>query len=358
MLIPVSQPYLNKEILSYAHEAIDSGWLSSHGKFVDKATELLKEKTGQEYVLLVNNGTSATHLVSRVLQEFVGRNSVVAPNNVYVAAWNSFLFDRYYFIKPVEPNLLTWNMDEDELLKTVKPGDNVLAVHNLGSRINISKLKEKLPSTIFVEDNCEGFSLDYALSPDALCSSVSFYGNKIITTGEGGAFFCHSADVLEYARRVAQQGQTSTQFIHDVLASNYRMTNIQAAILYGQLVYSDEILERRQGVFDIYTKLFSNTGIKIQKYDSHSYWMFGIRIPDLYSTQPIRDRLLNEFGIETRPMFYPMSKHQHLRVYAKEDHEHIAEMLHNQCILLPTFPELCETEQEYIKESVMKCIPQ
>lgn len=355
-MIPISKPYLNKEILKYAHDALDSTWISSNGEYIQKATDKLKEISKTEYVLLTNNGTSAMHLVSKCLQKFKGGQSILVPDNVYVAAWNAFLYDNYYFIRPVRSDLSTWNVDTDRLVEIAKDGDHILIVHNLGNIINVYALKQKLPKCTFVEDNCEGFHYFYSLSKDSLCGGISFYGNKIFTSGEGGAFLCHDKEVYDYAKKLLGQGQTDEKFIHDSLGYNYRMTNIQAAILLGQLENRDFITNKRNEIFSVYNALFKNIPVKLQKKTwLHSQWMYGIRIPDNKSYQKAKT-FFDEAGIETRPMFYPMSTHKHLKIYADELEEHNSIILNNEVILLPTYPELTIQEQEYIAEKVKEYV--
>lgn len=358
-MIPISKPYFDEnDILKYAHDALDSTWVSSTGKYIQETTDRLKDITGVEYVLLTNSGTSAMHLVSKCLQKFKGGQSVIVPDNVYVAAWNAFLFDNYYFISPVKSDLRTWNFDLESVIEKASGGnDAVLFVHNLGNIIPISYMREKLPHTTFVEDNCEGFHSGYALHKESFCGAVSFYGNKIVTSGEGGAFLCHDEEVYEYAKKLLGQGQTSERFIHDTLGYNYRMTNVQAAILYGQLEYIDIIEDMRKGVFDMYTELLKDSPVIPQKFTVHSRWMYGVRIPSNKSYKVARE-YFNDAGIETRPMFYPMSYHKHLKVYANEINESNSVTLNNEVILLPTYPTISFKDNKYIADTLNRYVEQ
>ena len=138
-------------------------------------------------------------------------------------------------------------IDSSKTIK-IKPliDDNtaILVVHNIGNIINVPKLKLEFPNTVILEDNCEGFLGKYDnkyTGTESFASSISFFGNKTITSGEGGAFITNDDDVFEYINKIKSQGQSNEKFIHDVLGYNYRMTNIQAAILYGQLDSLSEI---------------------------------------------------------------------------------------------------------------------
>lgn len=238
-MIPIYKPYFTEQNLKYAHDAINSGWVSSQGEYLDLAKNKLKDLLETKRVILTSNGTTATHLLALALKyKYPHIKKIIVPNNVYVAAWNSFLFDKEYELVPIDADLETWNFDLDKLESVIDETSAVLIVHNIGNIINVPKLKERFPNTVFLEDNCEGFLGKYDnkyTGTESFASSVSFFGNKTLTSGEGGAFITNDDDVFEHINKVKSQGQSNEKFIHDVLGYNYRMTNVQAAILYGQL---------------------------------------------------------------------------------------------------------------------------
>src|SRR5271170_5540504 len=108
-MIPIYKPYLPAGSLSFAHEALDSTWLSSQGKFIQVVQEKLQELLNIKYVLPVNNGTSACHLVAKAAKQKYNKNEIIVPDNVYVAAYNGFLFDKNWSLISVECDLKTWN---------------------------------------------------------------------------------------------------------------------------------------------------------------------------------------------------------------------------------------------------------
>ena len=349
-MLPIYQPYLPKECLRYAHDALDSTWISSQGVYIDKAKEKLKEIVGSKYVIMVNNGTCATHMLALGLKfKYPHIRKIIVPNNVYVAAWNSFLFSGGFEFIPVDADLNTWNIDHK---KIPAPDEEtaILVVHNLGNIVNVPALQKRFPKTLIVEDNCEGLfgRHEGAYSgTQSLISSVSFFGNKTITSGEGGAVFTQDETIFEYLNSVRGQGQSSVRYIHDKLGYNYRMTNIQAALLYGQLEIQPEIREKKRAVFDLYTQELKDVeGIRFQETEAnteHAQWMFGLRF-DQFNQQKKRDLelFLFENNIETRPMFYPMNQHAHLSQYSNGIE--IAERLNHQCLILPSFPELTRSQ--------------
>jgi perosamine synthetase len=356
-MIPVYQPFITPKTSEYAHEAIASGWLSSIGKYKELATEKLKEITGVKYVLLVNNGTSAVHLMSKSLTHFYpGITKLIVPNNVYVAAWNGFLFDERLELVPVDANIDTWNIDLDLLREYIDIDRSaLLVVHNLSSIVNVPKLKRKYKQIVIFEDACEGFLGKYEGAPvgsESKSSAISFFGNKSVTSGEGGALITNSKEIYEYTKKLHGQGLSSKRYIHDVMGYNYRMTNIQAAILYGQLEDIELIKEEKERVFSLYRQLLSeNKNVQLQKCEDdtvHSNWMMGVRLMNMKKSYNHLEKYFKSKGIEIRPMFYPMSKHEYLKNVEDVTKEAIASVLSEECFVLPSYPELTNKQVEKI----------
>jgi perosamine synthetase len=298
---------------------------------------------------------------------------MIVPDNVYVAAWNSFLFDSQFGLKPVQSDLKTWNFDYEELDRVIRlvqdRGETaaVLVVPNLGNVINVPALQQKYPDVIFVEDNCEGFLGKYEgqfTGTASLASSISFFGNKTLTSGEGGAVIVQTEEMYEYIKCLHGQGQSAKKFVHQELGYNYRMTNIQAAILYGQLEVLPEILDRKQQIFETYRRaLGGHDRVELQTQESgteHANWMFGLRVvgnPGYEQTESF----FKSREVEVRPMFYPMSAHSHMRIFTHPvlDYtydEQVAVTLNRECVILPSYPELTVEEQQHVLKTLEEYI--
>ncbi|MEO0311088.1 MAG: hypothetical protein RIQ89_745 [Bacteroidota bacterium] len=357
-MIPIYQPYLPPQCLKYAHDALDSTWISSQGVYLDKAKELLKEKVKAKYVILANNGTCATHMLALGLKyKYPHINKLIVPNNVYVAAWNCFMFQDWYKFKTVDANLDTWNFDHQKIT-SIDDQTALLVVHNLGNVINVPELKKRFPNTVIVEDACEalfGMHNGTMAGTESLISAISFFGNKTITSGEGGAVFINDEELFLHLNSVKGQGLSPIKYVHDKLGYNYRMTNIQAAILYGQLELADEIRALKAEIFETYrVELTSVPEVKLQvveKGSTHAQWMFAVRL-DGFTVQQKKELelFLFENGIETRPMFYPINAHQHL-AHITGDHT-IATQLNHQCLMLPSFPTLTKGQVKLICNTI------
>lgn len=362
-MIPIYQPYLTQKNLEHAHKALDSGWISSQGEYLDLTKTLLKSKVGyhNHKIILTNNGTTATHLLALALKyKYPHIKKIIVPNNVYVAAWNAFLYSKEYELIAIDANLDTWNFEETQIDNLVSEDTAILVVHNIGNIVNVPKLKNKFPNTIFIEDNCEGFLGSYNNEPSgsqSFASSVSFFGNKTITCGEGGAFITSDEDTFSYINMVKNQGQSHTKFIHNVLGYNYRMTNIQAAILYGQLNDLDWIQNQKRKIFQQYKSILSKlTNVSFQYTDndtSHSHWMFGLRFHNFdLSLKKSLELYLYEAGIDTRPMFYDIHKHEYLKLITCLSDKNSTSLQH-QCLILPSYPTLTESQISFICDKII-----
>lgn len=356
MTIPVYKPYIPEISKYYAENAIESTWISSHGKYIDMCERFLEEYLGVKHVLLCNSGTAAAHLVAKAMKKkYPHVKKVLVPNSVYVAAWNSLLFDKNLEIVPTYTDYSTWNMDLYDLDEYRNSVDAVLIVHNLGNIMNVPDLKRKYPQLVFIEDNCEGLFGTYegkCSGTESFASSISFYANKIITMGEGGAFLTNDDEAYEYARLVWGQGQSQTRFIHSDLGYNYRPTNVQAAILWGQLMELNSILKMKQNVFSQY---YDQTHkIKGRVYQGRNEnntvaadWMFPVRVLGNPNFETAR-AFFESRGIDVRPFFFPINAHGHLKHHMNDDY--VANILQREVIILPSYPELTSGQIEYIGE--------
>jgi perosamine synthetase len=365
-MINIYEPTITKYSKS-AIDAINSGWISNHGKYIELANQNLCKTLDSKYSVLLSNGTCATHCLFLAIQykhpEII---KIYVPNNAYVAAWNSALM--VYKINQLEVmkmNINTWNIEtNEEYFKTLDANSAVLIVHNLGNIINVPRLKKIRPDLIFVEDNCEGLFGKYndiysGTSSDILCSSVSFYGNKIITTGEGGAFLTNHQDVYEHIKKVYSQGMSSVRYLHDVHAYNYRMTNIQSAFLYDQLNDIEEILQNKKRIFSYYEKLldFLITDGKIELFKKeenteNANWIFAIRIVGNTKTIEETTNFFKDNNVDIRPFFYPINSHKHLSSIKNEDG--ISYMLNREIIMIPSSPSITMEEQQQVVDVVFK----
>jgi perosamine synthetase len=365
-MIPIYKPYITK-YKSSAIDAINSEWISNHGKYVQLASNIIKSLLGNKYCILMNNGTSATHCLFKALKyKYQNINKIYVPNNVFIAPWNCCLMEYpETMMEVMKMDPTTLNIDtSEEYIKSLDPNSAICIVHNLGNIINVPRLKRLRPDLIFIEDNCEGLFGKYEgkySGTSSLCSAISFYANKSITTGEGGAFFTDDEDIYKYVSSIYSHGMTSKRYIHCHIATNFRMTNIQAAFLYDQLEDIDHILYLKNIIFKTYDDLLEDlvdihkiVRINAEENTEHSKWIYSIIIPSIQYEE--LEQYMKENNIEIRPFFYDIHAHENLKNIKNIFDNTFSKCITNHGVILPSFPELTLEEQIYIVSKLKEYI--
>jgi len=359
-VIPIYEPWVSDLEKSYAKQAVDSTWISSNGEFIARAEKLFGEFLGAQNIVVASNGTTALHLCCRAAGMQAG-HVVLVPSCTYAATAFAPLYCGAS-IKYIDSDPNTWNIDLDIVEETCKAQrvDFVIPVHLFGNPVDMHRLNRLANQYGFtvIEDACEsiGASVDGEYTGKmSKMAAFSFYGNKTFTSGEGGAVVAQNSKLSELARMLRGQGQSfHKRYWHLEVGYNYRMTNIQAAILCAQIERSDEILQQKDRVANRYNSNFaSSEHVKTQlvlQGHKHGHWMIVIKTP-LYAETLATE--LKEAGIDTRPMFYPLNEMPPLR---SEDTTPVSKELSERCIMLPSSPLLSDDKIDFICESVMKAL--
>lgn len=347
--IPLYIPRLGGNEKKYVNECLDSTWISSKGKFIKEFEDKFADYTGVKYATSVTNGTTALHLALETLGITKG-DEVIVPTFTYIASVSAIIYTGAtpVFVDSLES---TWQMDPEDVKRKITPKTKaIMAVHLYGHMCDMDALcKIADDNELFlIEDCAEAFGSTYKgkhAGTFGNISTFSFYGNKTITTGEGGMLVTNDYYLFEKAYHLKMHGvSTVREYWHDVIGYNYRMTNICAAIGLAQLEEAGETLAKKRCLRDMY-----NEGLKslpvIPHAEAegvyHSYWMYSILVDNVKIRTALRE-FLYEKGIETRPTFYPAhTMPMFTHVYHKI---RIAEELAIRGINLPSFPEM-KTEQ-------------
>jgi len=355
---PVYQPLLNGNEKKYVDDCLDSNWISSRGKYINLFEEKFAKYVEIEHATSVCNGTAAVLLALLTLDIKAG-DEVIVPTLVYVAVPNMILVAG---ATPVFVDSLptTWQMDPEDIKRKLSPKTKaVIAVHNYGHPCDMDAIKEICDQNklFLIEDCAEALGSKFRnkhVGHWGDISTYSFFANKTITTGEGGMLITHSKELIERAFHLKNQGVTNRVYWHDVLANNYRMTNIAAAIGLAQLERIDEVLKRKAEIATIYRELFEGASVECHKQHEnvvHSYWMCSILTHKSVQRDPLRQFLLNH-GIETRPLFYPAHTMPVYVNYASEGLE-VATDLSARGLNLPSFPALSDEDVRFIASKVL-----
>ena len=357
--IPVYRPSLRGNERQYVNECLDSTWISSKGRFVNDFECAFSEKVGAEHSVSVCNGTVALHLALLALG--IGpTDEVIVPTLTYIASVNAIT---YTGATPVfvDVDPVTWQMDPEDVLRHITPRTRALmVVHLYGQCCNMSALMGTArDNNLFVIEDCaEAFGSRFKgkhVGTFGDLAAFSFFGNKTITTGEGGMVVTNDKTLALRARHFRGQGLADhREYWHDVVGYNYRMTNVAAAIGLAQLECSDEIIARKRAIADRYKIGLAGLPIEIHSEipeTTHSYWMISI----LVSSPSLRDSLrlhLADDGVETRPVFFPVHT---MPMYAKAFRRHpVAESIAWRGINLPSWPDLTEADISTVVDSIRK----
>jgi perosamine synthetase len=347
-MIPVYRPSIGDLEKKYVSEAMDSGWVSSKGAFLDRFEKDFAAYLGVANGVSAANGTLALHLAFAALGIGAG-DEVIVPTLTYVASVNAIT---YTGATPVfvdsEPTY--WNLDPALVERAITPRTKAIeVVHLYGHPADMDPILEIAArhDLLVVEDAAESHGAKYKgrrVGAMGATSAFSFFGNKIITTGEGGMVVTNDNDVAATARHMRGQGVSPTRtYWHDIIGFNYRLTNIAAAIGCAQLERIDETLAAKRTIAGWYRRNLEGVeGVTLQSEASWAtcvFWMNCILVaPEL------RDPLIAHLagvGIETRPFFYPAHT---LPMYRTSASFPIAERLGASGINLPSYAALEEDQ--------------
>jgi len=347
-MIPVYQPYFTGREKEYVNQCLDSTWISSKGEFIGRFERAFVDYIGAPYATSVCNGTVAIHLALEALGIGPG-DEVIVPSLTYIASVNTIVQTGAspVFVDSLEA---TWQMDPEDVRRKITPKTKaVMAVHLYGLPCEMDILTSicRDYGLLLVEDCAEAFGTRYSgrhVGTFGDAATFSFFGNKTITTGEGGMVIMKNKSVMDKALHLKNQGVSQTrEYWHDMLAYNYRMTNICAAIGLAQLENADSILAKKRHIAGWYRDGLK--GLMLKTHDEipesvHSFWMCSIAVNDAKLRQPLRDHLRNA-GIETRPLFYPAHTMPHCSTNQSFP---VAQALAARGINLPSYPDLTESQ--------------
>jgi perosamine synthetase len=356
---PVYQPSLNGNEKKYVNECLDSSWISGKGKFINEFETAFANFVGTKHATTVCNGTVALHLALEALGIGEG-DEVIVPTLTYIATVNAITYTgaKAVFVDSLHD---TWQMDSDDVVKKItKSTRAIMCVHLYGHPCDMEKLVNvaKENNLFLIEDCAEAIGSKYKgkyVGTFGDVATFSFYGNKTITTGEGGMVVTNDETLHDRLVHLKGQGLAKyREYWHDAVGYNYRMTNICAAIGLAQLEQIDEILKKKLQVAKWYKEALQESRFEfhMEMEDvTHSYWMCTVLVPEGMDRHSLKVFLM-EHGIETRPMFYPIHT---MPIYSqKYEKHHMAESLARRGMNLPSYPSLNKENIDEIVAVIMQ----
>jgi perosamine synthetase len=363
-IIPVNEPLLGERESEYVLECLQTGWISSEGRFIREFEERWADYCGMAYGVAVCNGTVALEIAMACLDLQPG-DEVILPAFTIISCAQAVTMNG---LKPVlvDANPRTWCMDVAQVqAKITSRTRAIMPVHIYGHPVDMDPLLElaRKHRLIIIEDAAEAHGAEYK---DRKCGGLgdlgcfSFYANKIITTGEGGMVLTKDAAQAERLRSLRNLCfQKERRFYHTELGHNYRLTNLQAAIGLAQMERIEECLQKKFWMAASYTGRLADIDciqLPVQEpWAKNVYWMYGIVLNDSTGMDAAGfARRLSEKGVMTRPFFLGMHEQPVFQKQGlfRDEHYPVAEQIARQGLYLPSGMTLTESQIERVCQAV------
>jgi perosamine synthetase len=365
--VSLHEPSFNANEWNYVKECLDTGWVSSVGKFVDRFEHDLASYTGAKHAIATVNGTAALH-ICYLLAGVQAGDEVLMPTLTFVATANALTycgatphFIDSDFALGLDADKIDQYLKENTKISgqttinrhTKKPIRALCVMHTLGHPVDldaIEKLCEKY-NLILLEDAAEALGSYYKgthVGHRGLLGTLSFNGNKIITTGGGGAILTNDSVLAKKAKHITTTAKLphAWEFNHDEIAYNYRLPNINAALGCAQLETLPKRLSDKRLLMQNYRHYFADIEnislIQEPEYAKSNYWLNALMITDTKDNLNVRDELLNvlnQNGIMSRPLWSLLHTLSMYRDCPRMSLP-VAEKIITRLIQIPSSPEL------------------
>lgn len=368
-MIPVCEPVLDGREMKYVVDCLETNWISSAGKYIDLFEEKFSDYCGVPHGVACSSGTTAIHLALAALGIGPGDEVIIPDFTLVVSANMVILVGAKPVLVDVDPR--TWCIDpkliEEKITERTKA---IMAVHMYGHPCDMEAIMALASrhNLYVIEDCAEAHGAEVNGRKAGCIGDVgcfSFYGNKILTTGEGGMVVCRDGGIAERMRLLRNQGFQEPRFVHEVVGFNYRMTNVQAAIGLAQTEMVEQKVEQKRWIGRTYNELLAGrTEVTLpveEPWAKNVYWMYGILIEESFGVH--KDDLmlmLKEKGVDTRSFFCPMSLQP---AYRGEDPRFpdvtgeypVSVDLWNRGLYLPSGLGLTRAQMEEVVEKLLEC---
>ena len=366
--IPVCEPSLDGNELTYVTDAVRSGWISSGGDYLKRFEEGFAAYVGVGHGIGTTNGTTALHLALAALGIGPGDEVIVPDFTMISSAFAVCYCGAMPVFVDADPD--TWNMDVAQVAERIGPRTKaIMAVHIYGHPTDMDPLLAlaKDRGIAVLEDAAEAHGAEYK---GRRCGSIgdlaafSFYANKAITTGEGGMVVTSDEALAEECRSLRNLAFPRTGgrvYRHDRIGFNYRMSNLQGALGLAQLERIDTYVAARRAHAARYReRLAGIAAVQLpveRSWARNSYWMYGIVLRD--GARIGRDELAGRLaaaGIETRPFFQPMHDQPALLRYGTEatGSYPVADRLAARGLYLPSGSDLADDDIDRVCGQIAK----
>lgn len=368
-MIPVCEPLLNGREMAYVTECMETNWISSAGKFISLFEEKFSAYCNVPYGVACSNCTTGLHMSYTALGIGPGDEVIIPDFTLIVSANTVILAGAKPVLVDVDPR--TWCIDASKIEEKITPRTKaIMVVHMYGHPCDMEAICAiaKRHNLAVIEDCAQAHGAEIngkKAGSFGDLSCFSFYGNKILTTGEGGMVLCRDEKLLRKLKLLRDQGFQDPRFVHEVMGFNYRLTNIQAAIGVAQTEMVEDKVAGKRRIGATYNELLAGNPYFTLPYEEpwakNVYWMYGILIDESFGVE--RDELMKKLkakGVDTRAFFCGM----HLQPVFKGADERFPDItgaypvsadLWKRGLYLPSGLSLTRAQMEEVVEKLMEC---
>ena len=365
----LSSPTMHGDELKYMTEAYDTNWMSTVGENIDEVEKEICKITGSKYVVALSSGTAAIHMAVKLAGVQPG-DKVFVQDATFVATVNPVLYEKG---EPVfiDSEYETWNMDPKALEKAFEKYPEtrvVVAVDLYGTPAKyeeIQKICDK-NGAILISDAAEALGAKYKganAGTFGKMNIVSFNGNKIVTGSAGGAFLTDDIEAAEAVKKWSTQSrENKLWYEHEEIGYNYRMSNVIAGVVRGQLPYLQEHIERKKEIYTRYKEEFKGLPISMNPYNEETmepnFWLSCMVIDKGIEVNPM-DILekLHQYNADGRPIWKPMHLQKLFEEYdfVSANDNHVSTTIFERGLCLPSDIKMTNEQQDKIIEIVKSC---
>lgn len=383
----LSSPTMHGDELRYVKEAYDTNWMSTVGENINEIERLICEKVGCKHAVALSCGTSALHLAVKLADIKLG-DKVMCTDMTFAATVNPVVYEKAHPIF-IDTEYDTWNMDPECLEKAFElhPDAKAVVIANLyGTPAKLDKIcaiAEKY-NAVVIEDAAESLGASYQNKQTGgfgKYNAISFNGNKIITGSSGGMLLTDDADAAAKVRKWSTQSRENAPWYqHEELGYNYRMSNVVAGVVRGQIPHLEEHIAQKKAIYERYKKALSDLPCSMNPFDEKTmtpnYWLSCLIIDeDAMCQQERTDKAasfisekgktcpteiletLSSINAEGRPIWKPM----HLQpIYANYefvslDNKDVGSDIFRRGLCLPSDNKMTAEQQDIIIEAIRSC---
>ena len=377
----------NHEEMQFVMEAYDTNWMSTVGENINIIEKDIAKRIGVNYTVALASGTSALHLAIKLAGVKEG-DYVFASDMTFAATVNPIAYEKAIPIF-IDTEYETWNMNPKALEKAFSLYPNVKVVvmaHLYGTPAKLDEIKEicERHQAILVEDAAESLGAIYKgreTGTFGKIAAISFNGNKIITGSSGGMLLTDDEEIAKHARKLSTQAREDAPWYeHEEYGYNYRMSNVIAGVVRGQLPHLDEHIARKKEIYMRYKEGLSDLPVKMNPYDvvnsEPNFWLSCMIINEDSMAKQIRTNVkatyekeygkstpteiletLNSYNAEGRPIWKPMHMEPIYKncPFVKNGDVDVSADIFNRGLCLPSDIKMTNEEQNQVIEIIKSC---